>query len=108
MEKELLTTVGDVKVLIGLLNIAWRDPSIILEKDGKEVTVTFDSGEFEFDLGEFLINVDRLEPQELSMLNDVLEVIADSVRDYDDGVWIVFELKQQYMPELENIVDRHR
>lgn len=107
MEKELLTTVGDVKVLIGLLNISWRDPSMILEKDGKEVTVTFDSGEFEFDLGEFLINVDRLEPQELSMLNDVLEVIADSVIDLKHGGWKKFYLKQEYLTELEIIYDSH-
>lgn len=108
MEKELLTTVGDVKVYVGQLKITWMFPSMILEKDGKEVTVTSNAGEFELDLGEFLILVGRLNPQELSMLNDVLEVIADSVRDYEDGSWIVFELKQQYMPELENIVDRHR
>lgn len=105
MEKELLTTVGDVKVLIGLLNIAWRDPSMILEKDGKEVTVTVDSGELDFGLGEFLINVDRLEPQELSMLNDVLEVIADGVLDLKHDGWLKFYLKQEYLTELENIVD---
>lgn len=108
MEKELLTTVGDVKVFVGQLKITWLYPTMILEKDGKEVTVTVDSGEFELDLGEFLIDVDRLAPQELRMLNDVLEVIADSVREYKDVGWITFELKQQYLPELENIVDRHR
>ena len=107
MEKGLLTTVGDVKVLIGHYNIKWLDPTMILERDGKEVTVTVDSGEFELDLGGFLIDVDRLAPQELRMMNDVLEVIADSVREYKDVGWITFELKQQYLPELENIVDRH-
>ena len=108
MEKELLTTVGDVKVLIGLLNTTWLDPSMILEKDGKEVTVTVDSGELELELGEFLLNVDRLEPQELSMLNDVLEVIADSVRDLKHDGWLKFYLKQEYLTELENLADIHR
>lgn len=105
MEKELLTTVGDVKVLIGNFNIAWIDPSMILEKDGKEVTVTIDSGELEFDLGEFLIAVDRLEAQELRMLNDVLEVIADSVLDLKYNGWKKFNLKQEYLTELEKIDD---
>ena len=107
MEKELLTTVGDVKVLIGNFNITWLDPSMILEKDGKEVTVTVDSGELEFDIGEFLIEVDRLGPQELRMLNDVLEVIADSVLDLKHGGWKKFYLKQQYLTELEIIYDSH-
>ena len=105
MEKELLTTVGNVKVLIGQLKQTWLSPSMILEKDGKQVQVTVEPGEFELDFGELLVNVDRLKPQELKMLDDVLEVIADRVLDLKYVGWKKFNLKQEYLTELEIIDD---
>ena len=105
MEKEILTTVGNVKVLIGQLKQTWLSPSMILEKDGKQVLVTVEPGEFEFDFGEFLVSVDRLEPQELRMLDDVLEVIAYRVIDLKYAGLKKFNLKQEYLAELEIIGD---
>lgn len=83
----------------------WTDPTLYMKDNDELVAITTSSGEYENDLGEFMLDRNTLQDERLTKATEIMNTIADkdSIEEFERPNWTKFELKEEYLNKLKGI-----
>lgn len=106
MGKRELVELEGIKVTAYLLGLTWIEPQLKIEYEGKEIDLTKSIGEYELDLGTFMIVKEMFTEEQLLVVDYVINNIMDEdkVNHLNYGL-TKYELKGEYKEKLEKLDD---
>ena len=106
MGKRVLVELEGIKVTVYMLGLSWTEPQLKIEYEGKEIDLTFGSGELELDVGSFLIVKERFTEEQLLLVEYVIENLMDEDKERSIGYgMVIHELQDEYKEKLEKLHD---
>lgn len=97
-----LADTGSVSVFASRFGFDWLNPELTIEYGNKGIKLSTDAGEFENEFGEFVVDKENFTEDELSIVERVIETIADetSITEFKGTSFVKFTLRQTYMDKL--------